>query len=119
MKDSARYQYPISSARPRGVCVIESHSAKFGPRLQCFGEGAFRQWECGEAGPSIAACCERTALHCEAVIGHDQTAAALPFILKSATSSTAKAKQNTLPATSNLPTHFLSTSSNADTFSFQ
>src|ERR1035437_8469079 len=61
MKDSARYQSPISSARPRGVRVIESYSPKLGRRLHCFGEDTFRQWICVEADPSIETFCERPA----------------------------------------------------------
>src|SRR5450631_910383 len=61
MKISARYQAPISTARPRGVRVIESYSPKLGRRLQCFGEDAFRQWICLEADPSTEAFCERPA----------------------------------------------------------
>jgi hypothetical protein len=61
MKISARYKAPISTARPRGVRVIESYSAKLGRRLQCFGEDAFRQWICLEADPSTEVFCERPA----------------------------------------------------------
>lgn len=59
MKDSARYQSPIATARPRNARVIESFSPKLGRRLQCFGENAFRQWICLEADPSIETFCER------------------------------------------------------------
>jgi hypothetical protein len=59
MTNSARFQFSVSTTRPRGARVIESYSPKLGRRLQCFGEDAFRQWICLEANPSIEAFCER------------------------------------------------------------
>src|SRR5437899_418051 len=60
-KNSARFQFAVSTARPRGIRVIESYSPKLGRRLQCFGDDAFRQWICLEADPSIQTFCERPA----------------------------------------------------------
>lgn len=62
MTNSARFQFAVSTTRPRGARVIESYSPKLGRRLQCFGEEAFRQWICLEADPSIEIFCERPAL---------------------------------------------------------
>jgi len=54
-----RFQYGVSSARPRGVRVLEAYSPKLGRRLQCFGEHVFEQWVRLEADPTIHAFCER------------------------------------------------------------
>lgn len=59
MSKSAIFQSAISSARPRGVRVIEAYSPKLGRRLQCFGEHAFGQWIRLEADPSVQTFCER------------------------------------------------------------
>jgi len=61
MSKSAIFQSAISSARPRGVRVIEAYSPKLGRRLQCFGEHAFGQWIRLEADPSVQTFCERPA----------------------------------------------------------
>ena len=59
MSKSAHFQSAVSSARPRGVRVIEAYSPKLGRRLQCFGEHAFGQWIRLEADPSVQTFCER------------------------------------------------------------
>jgi len=54
-----RFQYAVSSARPRGRRVIEAYSPKLGRRLQCFGEHVLEQWVRLEADPTVQAFCER------------------------------------------------------------
>ena len=61
MSNSVIFHSAISSARPRGVHVIEAYSPKLGRRLQCFGEHAFGQWIRLEADPSIQPFCGRLA----------------------------------------------------------